>query len=734
MPRTRRRFEQDFRDNGVRRASAQGLSMSRSAFLRKALHRRALWWPLVLAVSSLGFAAGPPFALAATQPVPAQQQQSADDGHEHAAEDLAGTSIDQIERQTAVNADRIFHETGRRPGAAEYGASARALSSDPGTSGRWGPVLGTQVVPVFQAVLPSGKVLIWDSVGDNAAETYTNHTFTRAMVWNPADNTYKRVDVQGSNIFCAGFTHLQNGNVLVAGGNKDSSLAGIVQTHIFDWQTETWSRGPDMAAGRWYPSVTEMANGEATVVGGGPSTDEVYQTNGSIRQLTNATDNTYDGRQYPFMNSRPDTQLGLYGPYDLLNTLVTSGNGALTGSGTRDGTMRDYGSFASYDIGKTSSPAAATSARTAWPTSRREPLSFSTQIPDRSRRSRRRVSQHPAPPIQHHRSGRRFGPGHGRRDQRGHIGPRRSRPRGDAAERWDPATGAWTTLASASRVRQYHSTATLLPDGRVLTGGGGVCGVCMNVGYLEKNVEYFTPPYLYAKDGSGNLASRPVISGAPTSIGINANFTITSGQAATVKKVGLVGLSSVTHDVDPGQRYVPLKFTTAGTTLTVTGPPSGGAAPPGYYMLFITDSSGVPSVARMVQVAKGPTPLMSPVKNSAAARCVDVPRSNLASRTYLQVYTCNNTKAQALTRFPADASVRVLGNCLDVPSRHFVAGQRIWAYTCNGTIAQTWAFTTAGTIRPTAASSLCLAASGRTNAASIALAKCSGSSAQKWTW
>ncbi len=174
-------------------------------------------------------------------------------------------------------------------------------------------------------------------------------------------------------------------------------------------------------------------------------------------------------------------------------------------------------------------------------------------------------------------------------------------------------------MSSASRIRQYHSTATLLPDGRVLTGGGGVCGICMNVGYLEKNVEYFTPPYLYAKDGSGNLASRPVISSAPAGIGINTNIAVTSPQSATIKKVGLVGLSSVTHDVDPGQRYVPLKFTVSGTTLTVTGPPSGGAAPPGYYMLFITDGSGVPSVAKMVQVAKGPTPLMSAVKNSAAA-------------------------------------------------------------------------------------------------------------------
>src|SRR3712207_7469129 len=47
-----------------------------------------------------------------------------------------------------------------------------------------------------------------------------------------------------------------------------------------------------------------------------------------------------------------------------------------------------------------------------------------------------------------------------------------------AAERWDPATETWTVLSSASRVRQYHSTATLLPDGRVLTGGGGICGTC----------------------------------------------------------------------------------------------------------------------------------------------------------------------------------------------------------------------------------------------------------------
>ena len=140
-------------------------------------------------------------------------------------------------------------------------------------------------MPVFEAVLPNGKVLAWDSVGDNAAESYPDHTFTRAMVWNPADNTYKRVDVQGYNIFCAGFAHLSNGNIFVAGGNKDAEQNGIVQTHIFNWQTESWSRGPDMASGRWYPSVAATANGEDVIVGGGPATPEAYQTNGLLRLL-----------------------------------------------------------------------------------------------------------------------------------------------------------------------------------------------------------------------------------------------------------------------------------------------------------------------------------------------------------------------------------------------------------------------------------------------------------------
>ena len=596
-------------------------------------------------------------------------------------------------------------------------------------------MIDTEVVPVFQALLPNGKVLIWDSVGDDAAESYPDHSFTRAMVWNPADNTYKRVDVQGANIFCAGFAHLANGNILVVGGNKDAALAGIAQTHVFDWQSETWTRSTDMSNGRWYPSVTTLANGEAVILGGGPAVPEVYQLNGLIRALSGSPVPVYAGRAYPFTISRPDTLFGLLGHYTAAYSMDTAGNGALTGTTTRDAITRDYGSFATYDIGKTlvvgggkitEDGVSGVPTKTAVIVNSNAGLVPTVTTTGSMATGRRQFNTTVLADGSVLATGGETSTAISPLVDLDHAAT--------AAERWDPATGAWTVLAGASRIRQYHSTATLLPDGRVMTGGGGICTLCVQVGYLEKNIEYYTPPYLYKKDGSGELAPRPVITAAPAAIGVTATFTVTSGQAAGIKTVALLGLSDVTHGADWGQKYIPLKFSVSGTALTVTGPPNSGVAPPGPYMLFITDSSGVPSVARIVNVAAGPRPLLSPVKNTAAARCIDVPGATLAIRTYLHTYTCNGSKAQALTRLPNDNTLRVLGNCLDVPSRRFVTGQQIWDYACNGTSAQTWQFRSDGTIRPPANASLCLAPASTSQNAALLITTCNGGTIQKWTW
>ncbi len=169
-----------------------------------------------------------------------------------------------------------------------------------------------------------------------------------------------------------------------------------------------------------------------------------------------------------------------------------------------------------------------------------------------------------------------------------------------AAERWDPATGAWTTLAAETATRQYHSTALLLADGRVLSSGGGICGTCDAVGYLAKNAQVFTPPYLFKADGSGELAPRPAISSAPSAAAYGSAFTVGTPEAAAIRKAGLVRLGAVTHSVNMEQRYVPLAFTAGAGSLAVTAPANANIAPPGVYMLFLVDAAGVPSVAHMV--------------------------------------------------------------------------------------------------------------------------------------
>jgi hypothetical protein len=71
--------------------------------------------------------------------------------------------------------------------------------------------------------------------------------------------------------------------------------------------------------------------------------------------------------------------------------------------------------------------------------------------------------------------------------------------------------------------------------------------------------------------------------------------------------VNLLRLGSATHSFDFDQRFVPLEFTTSGSTITAAAPAHGFLAPPGMYMLFILKDGDrpevkFPSVAAMVEL------------------------------------------------------------------------------------------------------------------------------------
>jgi hypothetical protein len=151
-----------------------------------------------------------------------------------------------------------------------------------------------------------------------------------------------------------------------------------------------------------------------------------------------------------------------------------------------------------------------------------------------------------------------------------------------------PTTNTWHEMAALPSVKEYHSVALLLPSGRVMVAGGA-----------DTKIEIFHPPYLYR-------GARPTITAAPELVHHGQTFDIETPEAEDIVKMVLVRPMAVTHQTDTEQRVVEIAFLhdhTQPTRLVATAPLGGyprSLAPQGYYMLFILNRNGVPSVAKWI--------------------------------------------------------------------------------------------------------------------------------------
>jgi uncharacterized membrane protein len=168
------------------------------------------------------------------------------------------------------------------------------------------------------------------------------------------------------------------------------------------------------------------------------------------------------------------------------------------------------------------------------------------------------------------------------------------------ADLYDPIANTFSSAGANGFPRLYHSVALLLPDATVWVAGGNPTR-----GTYQHEMEIYQPAYLFTTDGQGHAipATRPTIASAPGTVAYGSAFAISTPDASSVSSIALMRAGAPTHAFDMDQRMVGLSFVDQGNnTLLVNAPVNGNLAPPGYYMLFVLNAAGVPSVASWVQV------------------------------------------------------------------------------------------------------------------------------------
>jgi hypothetical protein len=467
-------------------------------------------------------------------------------------------------------------------------APVSRAQADASTLGQWSMPQTWPVQATHAHMLPTGQVLFYPawSQGDTP------------YLWDPTSSTIVGSALPGYNIFCSGHAFLPDGRLFVAGGHIANDV-GLAHASIYNPFSNTWLQLPDMNAGRWYPTSTTLPSGDILVISGEENVingsivwdplPQVWQTSsGNWRDLTTAQ--LVIDQWYPFMYVAPNGKIFEAGPGQVTRYLDTTGSGTWTTVGTSNFGDRPQGSSVMYDDGKVLILGGADP-----PTASAEVIDLTSASPSwrtvaSMAQPRRQANATLLPDGKVLVTGGSSGPGWDNASFPVY-----------APEVWDPATEQWTTLASDTVYRSYHSSALLLPDGRVLAAGGEVGGA---------SAEIYSPPYLFA-------GSRPTITLAPSAVSYGQTFSVQTPDAASIANVNWIRLGSVTHAFDESQRINRLSFVPGSGSLTITAPSSSDLAPPGYYILFILNGNGVPSVGRMIQI--GPSSGLPAAPSSLSA-------------------------------------------------------------------------------------------------------------------
>jgi fibronectin type 3 domain-containing protein len=483
-------------------------------------------------------------------------------------------------------------------GAVTVTVSNGGGGGEPAQIGQWGPLIPLPAVAIHSALLPNGRVLLFQGDFAKGGQQY---------VLDPQTGTVTHVPDAAADLFCAGQAVLADGRVLIVGGTATDEGLGIPDITAFDWQSEIWQSLAPMHFPRWYATGTTLADGKVLATSGYDKnssdivvTPELYSPATNSWQSLPAANHSMP--VYPFIYQLSDGRIVHLGGSEDPTTseVVDLSTGQWT---TFDNRIIDGGSIANYAPGRFVKAGSAAddgysgnSQKTAYTLNMNAP--GATWQPTGSMAFARSFLN-----LTNLPDGTVLATGGGT-DKSGFVDANGVLP----AEGWNPTTGAWTTYAPMTSPRLYHSVAVLLPDGRVyVAGGGGDPGVTD-----QKSAQIFSPPYLFK-------GPRPTIGSAPTTAKYGATEFVGTPDAASIARVSLIRTGSVTHGFDQNSRATSLSFSQTAGGINVNMPSNPNDVPPGYYMLFIVNGQGVPSVASFVRF---PAPYEDPNPPSAPTELV----------------------------------------------------------------------------------------------------------------
>ena len=456
------------------------------------------------------------------------------------------------------------------------------------------------LLPVHGAVLHTGKVLIFAGSGND--ELYT--TGLRSAVWDLVNGEWVS-PFTPVDFFCAGQSFLPDGRVLVAGGTKEYDVnghgfIGLDSAYAFDPTSEQWTRLQSMTAGgRWYPTLTTLGDGRVFTVSGGPNRAEIYSSVTGWSQLPQQ--NGWPLFPHVFLQRNGHVFFSggnvFANPVGLLPGSLNLTTNAFTNvgiPGTFDQNHRDH--CASVMLPPVQD-------QRVMILGGGDPAIDKVHIIDLKAGSPAYVQAASMHHARYHvnavllpdRTVLACG-GNGQGDQDATTAAAQLE-----AEIYHPDTNTWARAAKAQVPRMYHSIALLLPDGRVLAAGSN-----LNRRDDELRLEIFHPPYLFK-------GARPFIDMAPEEIQYGQTIAIHTPQARDIKWVELIWPMATTHSCETGQRIVDVPFEVKDFChIQASIPKEQNIAPPGWYMLFLVNRAGVPSIAKWVHLTGGRKPSHEP--------------------------------------------------------------------------------------------------------------------------